>query len=641
MTRWMAPTGVLRWASAWASAVALLLSGCGGGGGGDGDAAAPATGRFQNDCAADCAQDVLTAQDVETVVAQTVVAAQTRGRNATIAVTDRVGNVLAVYAMQGAAGTFRIDGGRGVFGGLEQVAVLPSAFAAISKALTGAYLSSAGNAFTSRTASQIIQEHFNPFERNQPSGPLSGVQFSQLSCSDLMRRDASVAAGDASQGPKRAPLGLSADPGGLPLYKNGRLVGGIGVMADTVYGLDLDITDIDADLDETLAVAGSLGFEAPIDIRANRITLDGRTARFTDSGQTGTVATSLAGLPGALVPVAGYFPGVLRAGIGYGVSASGIRRDTGPFAALGGHVLVDGADNNRYPVRAGTDGGLSAQETQQILVSALTLASQARAQIRRPLGQPAQVTISVVDSNGVVLGLVRAPDAPIFGTDVALQKARSAAFMSNPQAGAELLALPAATSPLPMATAAAGQYLTALRNFLGDATSLSNGIAYSTKAIGNLARPYYPDGIAGSANGPLAKPYASWSPFSTGLQLDLSLNAIVSSAFGDLGVGCTGLNRLRNGLQIFSGGVPIYRVVGGVSTLMGAIGVSGDGTDQDDMIAFLGLARAGASLGTGIGNAPPAQRADAIVLPVGRLRYVQCPATPFNDSNAQNVCAGL
>jgi hypothetical protein len=192
-----------------------------------------------------------------------------------------------------------------------------------------------------------------------------------------------------------------------------------------------------------------------------------------------------------------------------------------------------------------------------------------------------------------------------------------------------------------MATAAAGQYLTALRNFLGDATSLSNGIAYSTKAIGNLARPYYPDGIAGSANGPLAKPYASWSPFSTGLQLDLSLNAIVSSAFGDLGVGCTGLNRLRNGLQIFSGGVPIYRVVGGVSTLMGAIGVSGDGTDQDDMIAFLGLARAGASLGTGIGNAPPAQRADAIVLPVGRLRYVQCPATPFNDSNAQNVCAGL
>ena len=59
------------------------------------------------------------------------------------------------------------------------------------------------------------------------------------------------------------------------------------------------------------------------------------------------------------------------------------------------------------------------------------------------------------------------------------------------------------------------------------------------------------------------------------------------------------------------------------------------------MIAFLGLANAGSLLGTGIGNAPPALRADAIPLSVGRLRYVQCPVTPFNDSNAQNVCTGL
>ena len=61
--------------------------------------------------------------------------------------------------------------------------------------------------------------------------------------------DDSVAAGDAMLGPKRSPLGLSADPGGLPLYKNGRLVGGIGVIADAVYGLDLDITNIDVDED--------------------------------------------------------------------------------------------------------------------------------------------------------------------------------------------------------------------------------------------------------------------------------------------------------------------------------------------------------------------------------------------------------
>ena len=44
----------------------------------------------------------------------------------------------------------------------------------------------------------------------------------------------------------------------------------------------------------------------------------------------------------------------------------------------------------------------------------------------------------------------------------------------------------------------------------------------------------------------------------------------------------------QNGLQIFAGGVPIFRG----QTVVGAIGVSGDGIDQDDMVAFLGLDRA-------------------------------------------------
>lgn len=602
--------------------VVMALPGCGGGGGSDSVTLATAT---PIDCGANCARDVLTVQDVERVLAQTVSAAQARGQNATMAITDRVGNVLAVYAMAGAAPTFRIDSGRGVVGGLEKVS-LPSEFGAIAKALTGAYLSSAGNAFSTRTASQIIQEHFNPGEANQVSGPLSGVQFSQLSCSDLMRRDS-----DAALGPKRSPLGLSADPGGIPLYKNGRVVGGLGVIADGVYGLDLDISNVDADIDETLAVAGSLGFEAPLEIRANRITLDGRSARFVDASGGGVPVASLAGLPGALVPVAGYFPGVMRAGVAYGLPASGVRRDTGVFAALGGYVLVDGADSNRFPVQAGTDGGLTAAEAQQILLSALGMANSARSQIRRPAGQPVQVTISVVDSNGTVLGLVRTPDAPLFGTDVSLQKARTASFMSHPLAGAELSAL----SPV------IEFYVSATRAFFGDATALSNGTAFSLKAIGNLARPFYPDGIRGSAYGPLSLPFAQWSPFNTGLQLHLTQDALVNALGGDLAFGCTGLPRLRNGLQIFSGGTPIYRVVAGVPTLVGGIGVSGDGTDQDDMISFLGLARAGALLGTGVGVAPAALRADAIPLTGGRLRYVQCPIAPFNDSDEQNVCAGL
>jgi hypothetical protein len=82
--------------------------------------------------------------------------------------------------------------------------------------------------------------------------------------------------------------------------------------------------------------------------------------------------------------------------------------------------------------------------------------------------------------------------------------------------------------------------------------------------------------------------------------------------------------------------VPIYRN----GALAGAVGISGDGVDQDDMIAFLGLANAGARLANGVGNAPAAMRADQLT-PLGtRLRYVQCPQSPFNGSDEQNVCAG-
>ena len=615
----------------WRAALAVFLAGlvaCGGGGGAaSGDAAG---GLGVIDCGANCAQDALSATEVERVVAQAVLAAQVRGQRATVAVTDRVGNVLAVYAMTGAAATFRIDGLRGVTGGLEG-AVLPSALAAISKALTGAYLSSAGNAFSSRTASQIVQDHFNPLEPSQPSGPLFGVQFSQLSCSDLMRR-----ASDADLGPKRSPLGLAADPGGLPLYKAGRVVGGVGVMADGVYSLDLDIGDLDSDVDEQVALAATAGFEAPADIRAQRITADGRTLRYADTadGGAGTSAPpALASLPGALAVVTGYFAGVLRAGVAFGAPASGIRRDTGAFADLGVYIVVDGVNANRFPVRAGTDGGLTAAEVQQVLRSALDVAQRARAQIRQPPGQAAQVTVAVVDSRGTVLGLVRSPDAPVFGTDVALQKARSAAFMSHPLAAAELAALPAAASLTP--------YVSALRALVGDAQALANGMAYSTRALGNLSRPFFPDGIASAGPGPLSKPFARWSPFSTGLQLDLSAAAIVDAITSPSpSVGCTGLPRLANGLQIFPGGVPIYRTLGGVAQLIGAIGVSGDGVDQDDMIAFLGLSQAADMLGSGLGQAPAAQRADTLRLAGGQLRYVQCPQAPFNGSSEQDPCAG-
>jgi uncharacterized protein GlcG (DUF336 family) len=619
----------------------LALAACSGGGSPGANSSPPAS----------APADFLTEADVRRVIAQAVGEAQARGLQAQVAVVDRVGNVLGVFAMPEAPNSVLIDSGLGVVGGIEtRRPAVSSSLAAISKAITGAYLSSQGNAFSTRTAGQIIQEHFNPNESQQPSGPLYGVQFSQLACSDVNRN-----LSHGTVGPKRSPLGLAADPGGLPLYKNGALVGGVGIELDRRYTVDRDIRDVDQDPEEVIAVAGASGFAAPADIRADRITADGRTFRFVDSESLASDparAPAYSSLPGLPVVVGGFTDGVIRAGTAYGSAQSGVRADTGAFAATGAWILVDGMNTNRYAPRAGAGGVLDALQVQAILGEAMAVARHARAQIRRPLGASAQVTIAVVDLEGDILGLVRTADAPVFGIDVSVQKARTAMFFSHPDWIRDL----DSAAPVQYLESAAfsdiGHYATRMRLFTGENNVAPGNSAWSARAIGNLHRPTYPDGIDGTPEGPLSKPFGEWSPFNVGLQLDLVNNQLLKGvAFGDLSEGCAGrkssasgpaapdpnLRKVRNGIQIFPGGVPIYR--GG--RLAGGLGVSGDGVDQDDMIAFLGLANAGRALDGAIGNAPQAMRADQYAPNGVRLRYVQCPQAPFIDSTEQNVCAGL
>ncbi len=250
-------------------ALALItLFGCSGGSRSEVAGVDPATP--DSGCTGLCADTAtsLSIADIETVVAQSVAEAQARGVNATIAVVDRVGNVLAVFRMTGASTSITVASpGIAVDGGLEGINIIPDSLAAIAKAVTAAYLSTEGNAFSTRTASQIIQDHFNPLDNQQPAGPLFGVQFSQLPCSDLMSR---YSGGMADAGPHRSPLGLSADAGGLPLYKAGTPVGGVGVISDALYSLDADISDNDVDDDELIALAAATGLAAPAERRANR-----------------------------------------------------------------------------------------------------------------------------------------------------------------------------------------------------------------------------------------------------------------------------------------------------------------------------------------------------------------------------------
>ena len=650
----------------------LLLASCGGGGGGTpspsptppptgtpGPSPSPTpSGVYQVP-----AQLSLTQADVQQIIAQAAAEASAQGKPASIAIVDRVGNVLAFYVMNGADLSLRVPpprGGPSAAFDLQDVQLgAPAAAAgAIAKAVTGAYLSSGGNAFSTRTASQIVQEHFPPSKVaiGLESGPLFGVQFSQLPCSDLNARFNGNMGPAAFIGPKRSPLGLAADAGGFPLYKNGVVVGGIGVMADGVYGFDAEIQDVDKEVEEIVALAGTQGFTPSDEIRAERITVDGTQLRYSDATPSDFKSNpasppAFGSLPGQLASVPAYYDaaGGIVPGTAYGTEASGYRlASAGEFSGQA-FVLTNGSGQNRYQARGGTDGGNVAQpltqaEVQALLEEAFKILSKARAQIRRPLDSRMEATISVVDTNGAILGIVRSPDAPIFGTDVSLQKARTAAFFSSARAGDLIEANPSADVRM---------FAGALRQQAQDPQILNGKFAFTARAIGNISRPYFPDGEVGQPHGALSRPIESFNPFSTGLQSALILPNVlqhVGALFGenaDTPARCTltpdvapGQNPLQNGIQIFPGGEPIYR--GG--QLVGAIGLSGDGIDQDDMVGFLGLFFAGQRLGT-IGHPDPAIRSDRIEIPTGerrtRLRYVNCPFAPFVGSSEQNVCQGI
>lgn len=628
-------------------AAPLILVSCGGGGGGGSSSEV-------NFNIEPLGTQSLSVTEVNDIVARAVQASISRGVQSTIAVTDRVGNVLAVYQMNNAAANATITSGlAGADGnGLDGTPV-PSTLAAIAKAITGAYLSSTGNAFSTRTASQIVQEFFQPGERGQPSGPLYGVQFSQLPCSDLnvwLSQSASI-------GPKRSPLGLSADPGGFPIYQEGRVVGGIGVISSTdagtngIYGLDRDILSNEIDLDEEIAFAAIPDtLRAPEQIRANRITANGQTFQFTNTTPAVAGPASLAGT-GDFVAVPGYkaVAGTI-AGTSYGTSQSGYVATTAPaFSGLDTFTLITNPVDNtavRFPPTAGSN--LTQAEVQNILVEGMKIANRARAQIRIPLGAAAQVTVSVVDTSGEVLGLVRSSDAPIFGTDVSVQKARSALSFSSSNALTDFTSIDGG---------AHAAFANAMDTFFTERANVLDGsTAFSARAIGNVHRPYFPDGEEGTPEGPLSSPLASWSPFNVGFQL----NIVATKVFATLGVATRTVlggdqfapdpsqtcadntnipadrqSRFANGLQIFPGGFPIFKG----NTLVGAIGVSGDGVDQDDMVGYLGVINGAGAVGSTMRPFPSTLLTANELSNTGEfLKYVQCPQTPFNDSSAQNVC---
>ena len=431
----------------------------------------------------------LTVADVETIILQAATRAFADGNAYVITVVNRDGFVVGAFEMSG------------VFPP-PPPGDPPFVDSCRAKARTPAFLSSNQHAFNTRTALFIIGDHFPPDVGNAPGGPLYGVQFSSLACSDAVGEDSGTLFDDSA--PPRMVLtgnGLSGDFGSMPLYKAGCLIGGVAV--------DGGADNLD---EERSAWAASAGFRPDPAIFGSQIFIDGvrlefmkqmppdidPVLTFPELEAMGTLLEPIVALPDLVFPM-----------------------DT--FGGLMCEVRYLPMDSP-----SSTTPKLLEADVTAMLDAGAALSDRLRAGIRRPLGSAARLFIAVTDVDGVVLGCIRTPEATLFSFDVAIQKARTAAFFS------------------------------------------SNTAAITTRALGFLSQGFFPPGIGFFPPGTDSPPAGPLK----GLQD--AINPVCAS-LGPL---------LANGITIFPGGVPVYK--GGV--LVGAIGVSGDGVDQDDMTAAEGAA---------------------------------------------------
>jgi uncharacterized protein GlcG (DUF336 family) len=217
-----------------------------------------------------------------------------------------------------------------------------------------------------------------------------------------------------------------------------------------------------------------------------------------------------------------------------------------------------------------TAGGLTQAEVQQILDNAEASANTTRASIRLPLGSRARMVIAVSDMDGNIIGLRRMSDATVFSIDVAATKARNMVYFNgSTRSAADLDQVPLAT-------------------------------AVTNRTISFGAMPLYPPGITDSLAGPFFSVY---------------LNDTANPCSQGLGGGLASGN--NSGIVFFPGSTGLFRN----GTLIGGLGVSGDGVDQDDYVTSAGAAGF---------QAPDNVRADQLMVRDVRLPYYKFPRNPTN-----------
>jgi uncharacterized protein GlcG (DUF336 family) len=503
--------------------VAAMTSGCGGSSG-----SSTSTSATNSSAGDPGSEQSITASEVQIVVQN---AAASVDSPLIVAVADRRGVPLAVYRTAGVAQNATSIGNFGQTVGAEDLAV--------ALARTAAFFSNDQAPLSSRTVRFISGIHFPPGVAFTPNADLYGIENTNRGCSfnanylpgQALPPAQSLAGGNGSGlGVITGKADLTdsdskaVNPGGVPLFKNGSLVGGVGVVS----------------------------MEGRLDIA--------EFAAYTGSGKSGF-------LPSSLPP-----PGVVIVGsialpfVNQTTQPSG----TAPGSATGTYDINphDGAPApENYLVGPNAGSLLSQSDVANIVSQAKATADQTRAVIRLPDGSRTKMTIAVADLNGNLLAVYRMHDGTIFSTDVAVSKARNVIWFSSPAGSADLPGVP-------------------------------SGTAVTNRTISFGAQPLFPPGIDGSGQGPF-------------------FNLYLFDTAHPCTQGSQPANPYQSGIVFFPGSAPLYK--NGV--LVGGLGVSGDGVDQDDYVT------SGGAQGF---LAPDNIRADQIIIDNVRLPYWKFPRNPTN-----------
>ncbi len=461
----------------------------------------------------------LLVSDLQTIIAQAVTQAVHDKVQVIVAVTDREGNVLGVFDMTGAP-TISLDDALGLFTPPTTQDI------AIQKARTAAFLSSDQNAFSTRTAAQITGNHFPPNINNAGPGPLFGLPMSSLPCGDVQKNGS----------------GLTGKFGGIPLYLDGAIAGGIGIDGARNRKGGENLGE-----DEVIALAGTRhGYGAPPRITANHLLVNG--IRFNWIGSR---------LPKALTAMPfGSLPGLVDAA--FPLTAGSPPPTEIIEAGVPGEWRV-------LPVSS-TVSDLTAADVVKIVDQSLQQEKITRAAIRLPVGIPSRMQVGVTDIDGNVLGLFRTNDATMFSLDIVIQKGRTVTAFSDPNDPSGL-----------------GKRLRDNLHIRETAP-----LAVTSRTLEFLAQQFYPPGITGTTPGPLfcddfqlPPPHPPFPEKRPAAVLPYCLQQQLYFAAPSPNCGPHG-----NGITLFPGSTPLYK--GGV--LVGGLGISGDGVDQDDFVTNAGAA---------------------------------------------------